>query len=194
MTKQVKLKDGTEVLIRQMTADDLEGSVAFFAALPEEDRAYLRRDVTNRDVVVQRTKEIESGAIQRIVAEVDGELVADGALEISGEDWKKHMGEIRLIVARPFRRKGLGVLMTHELYDLATAARVEEIIVKLMAPQEAGRGILEQLGFEQQTIIPDYVQDMGGGKQDLVLMRCDLEALWRKMEDYLSTGDWEHAR
>ena len=84
--------------------------------------------------------------------------------------------------------------MTYELYDLATAARVEEIIVKLMAPQEAGRGILEQLGFEQQTIIPDYVQDMGGGKQDLVLMRCDLEALWRRMEDFLSTGDWEHAR
>jgi L-amino acid N-acyltransferase YncA len=192
--KQVELKDGTKVLMRPMTADDLERSVAFFAALPAEDRAYLRRDVTKRDVVRQRIEEIESGATQRLVAEIDGEIVADGALEISGEEWKKHLGEIRLIVARPFRRQGLGVLMTYELYDLATAARVEEIIVKLMAPQEAGRGILEQLGFEQQTIIPDYVQDMGGGKQDLVLMRCDLEALWRRMEDFLSTGDWEHAR
>jgi L-amino acid N-acyltransferase YncA len=194
VTKQVKLKDGTEVLIRQMTADDLEGSVTFFAALPEEDRAYLRRDVTNRDMVIQRTKEIESGAIQRLVAEVDGEIVADGALEISGEDWKKHMGEIRLIVARPFRRQGLGVLMTYELYDLATAARVEEIIVKLMAPQAAGRGILERLGFEHQTTIPEYVHDLGGGKQDMILMRCDLEALYRGMEEFLSTGDWEHAR
>lgn len=192
--KQVELKDGTKVLMRPMTVDDLERSVAFFAALPAEDRAYLRRDVTKRDVVRQRIEEIESGATQRLVAEIDGEIVADGALEISGEEWKKHLGEIRLIVARPFRRQGLGVLMTYELYDLATAARVEEIIVKLMAPQEAGRGILEQLGFEQQTIIPDYVQDMGGGKQDLVLMRCDLEALWRRMEDFLSTGDWEHAR
>jgi L-amino acid N-acyltransferase YncA len=192
--KQVELKDGTKALMRPMTADDLERSVAFFAALPAEDRAYLRRDVTKRDVVRQRIEEIESGATQRLVAEIDGEIVADGALEISGEEWKKHLGEIRLIVARPFRRQGLGVLMTYELYDLATAARVEEIIVKLMAPQEAGRGILEQLGFEQQTIIPDYVQDMGGGKQDLVLMRCDLEALWRRMEDFLSTGDWEHAR
>ncbi|TNF76387.1 MAG: GNAT family N-acetyltransferase [Acidobacteria bacterium] len=194
MKKQVELKDGREILIRPMMADDLEGSVAFFTALPEEDRAYLRRDVTNRDVVRQRFEEMESGAVQRLVAEVDGEIVADGALEISGEEWKKHLGEIRLIVARPFRRQGLGVLMTHELYDLATAARVEEIIVKLMGPQEAGRGILERLGFEHQTTIPDYVQDLGGGKQDMILMRCDLEALWRRMEDFLSTGDWEHAR
>lgn len=194
MKKQVELKDGREILIRPMTADDLEGSVAFFTALPEEDRAYLRRDVTNRDVVRQRFEEMESGAVQRLVAEVDGEIVADGALEISGEEWKKHLGEIRLIVARPFRRQGLGVLMTHELYDLATAARVEEIIVKLMGPQEAGRGILERLGFEHQTTIPDYVQDLGGGKQDMILMRCDLEALWRRLEDFLSTGDWEHAR
>ncbi len=194
MNKQVELKDGSEVLIRPMTADDLEGSIAFFAALPEEDRAYLRRDVSKREVVMQRIEEIESGATRRLVAEVDGKIVADGALEISGEDWKKHMGEIRLIVARPFRRKGLGVLMTYELYDLATAARVEEIIVKLMGPQEAGRSILERLGFEHQTIIPDYVQDLGGGKQDMILMRCDLQALWRKMEDFLATGDWEHAR
>jgi L-amino acid N-acyltransferase YncA len=194
VNKQVELKDGSEVLIRPMTADDLEGSIAFFAALPEEDRAYLRRDVSKREVVMQRIEEIESGATRRLVAEVDGKIVADGALEISGEDWKKHMGEIRLIVARPFRRKGLGVLMTYELYDLATAARVEEIIVKLMGPQEAGRSILERLGFEHQTIIPDYVQDLGGGKQDMILMRCDLQALWRKMEDFLATGDWEHAR
>jgi L-amino acid N-acyltransferase YncA len=194
VNKQVELKDGSEVLIRPMTADDLEGSIAFFAALPEEDRAYLRRDVSKREVVMQRIEEIESGATRRLVAEVDGKIVADGALEVSGEDWKKHMGEIRLIVARPFRRKGLGVLMTYELYDLATAARVEEIIVKLMGPQEAGRSILERLGFEHQTIIPDYVQDLGGGKQDMILMRCDLQALWRKMEDFLATGDWEHAR
>jgi L-amino acid N-acyltransferase YncA len=194
VSKVVNLKDGTEALIRKMTADDLEASVAFFGALPEDDRAYLRRDVTKRDVVMQRIEEIESGAVQRLVAEVEGEIAADGALEISGEDWKKHMGEIRLIVARPFRRQGLGVLMTYELYDLATAARVEEIIVKLMAPQEAGRSILERLGFEQQTVIPEYVQDLGGDKQDMILMRCNLEALWRKMEDFLATGDWEHAR
>jgi hypothetical protein len=92
VSKVVNLKDGTEALIRKMTADDLEASVAFFGALPEDDRAYLRRDVTKRDVVMQRIEEIESGAVQRLVAEVEGEIAADGALEISGEDWKIRMG------------------------------------------------------------------------------------------------------
>lgn len=194
MKKRVKLKDGTEVLIRDMTAADLDGSVAFFGALPEEDRAYLRRDVTKREVVEQRITEIESGAAMRVVAEADGEIVADGTLELAGQDWKKHVGEIRLIVARPFRRQGLGVLMANELYGLAAASRVEEVIVKMMRPQEAARSIFKRLGFEDETVLPDYVKDLGGEKQDMILMRCDLEALWQKMEDFLATGDWQRTR
>jgi L-amino acid N-acyltransferase YncA len=192
--KMVELKDGTQVLIRKMTADDLDGSVAFFGALPEEDRAYLRRDVTKREVVERRIAEIDSGTTLRVVAEVDGEIAADGALELTGEDWKKHVGEIRLIVARPFRRQGLGALVARELYELAAASRVEEIIVKMMRPQEAARSIFKRLGFEAETVLPEYVKDLGGSKQDMIIMRCDLEALWQKMEDFLATGDWQRTR
>lgn len=194
MGKQVKLKDGTEVLLRRMTAEDLERSVAFFAALPEEDRAYLRRDVTKRKVVMRRIAESESGKAMRVVAEIDGEIVADGALELEPEDWKQHVGEIRLIVARPFRRRGLGILVARELYELAAAARLEEIIVKMMRPQKAAQSIFKRLGFERETVMPDYVKDLGGGKQDMILMRCDLEALWKKMEDFLADGDWQRTR
>ena len=48
MEKATRLKDGTDVLLRSMTKDDLERSLAFFQGLPEEDRTYLRRDVTKR--------------------------------------------------------------------------------------------------------------------------------------------------
>ena len=37
MHKNLELKDQTEVLIREMTSDDLDQSVAFFAALSEEE-------------------------------------------------------------------------------------------------------------------------------------------------------------
>ena len=80
MTKTVKLKDQTEVLIRTMTPDDFSKSLAFFRALPEEDRIFLRRDVTKPEVIKERIREIEEGSAKRLLALVDDEIVADGAL------------------------------------------------------------------------------------------------------------------
>ena len=194
MRKQVKLKDRTEVLIRDLTRADLEGSLTFFKSLPDDDRAYLRRDVTKHDIVEDRIREIESGVVKRLIAVVGDQIVADGSLELTGEGWKKHVGEIRLIVARTHQRKGLGILMARELYVLASGAKVEEIIVKIMRPQKAAQSIFRNLGFREEAVLPDYVKDLGGRKQDLILMRCDLEALWREMEDFLATSDWQRAR
>jgi hypothetical protein len=48
MEHKVKLKDGTEVVIRELTLDDLEKSVGFFRELPREDRVYLRVGTKNK--------------------------------------------------------------------------------------------------------------------------------------------------
>lgn len=194
MEKKVKLKDRTEVLIRDMLPEDLDLSLDFFQSLPEEDRAYLRRDVVQREVVEKRILEIHSSEVIRLVAMADDQIVADGSIERSPEEWKKHVGELRLIVARPFRRKGLGRLMARELFLLAASAKMEEILVRMMRPQKAARKIFHRLGFRQEVVLPDYVVDREGKKQDMILMRCDLESLWREMEDFLATGDWERTR
>ena len=51
-------KDGTEVLIRPLTKEDVDKSLAFFCALPEEDRRYLRGDATRRDNVERRIRQV----------------------------------------------------------------------------------------------------------------------------------------
>jgi L-amino acid N-acyltransferase YncA len=192
--KNLDLKDGTKVVIREMTAEDLERSLVFFESLSAADRAYLRRDVTKREVVERRIAECGSGVAERLVAIVDSRIVADGALELSAEDWKQHVGELRLIVAGPNRRQGLGALMARELYRLAIGAKVEELVVKMMRPQTAAQSIFKRLGFREEAVLPDYVKDLEGKRHDLIVMRCDLDALWREMEDFLSTGDWQRTR
>lgn len=194
MQNTVRLKDQTEVLIREMTPEDLERSLAFFQSLPEEDRTYLRRNVVQRKVVEQRIHELKSGDVMRLVAIADDRIVADGALEFSREEWKRHVGEVRMIVARSYQRKGLGVLMARELFLLAASAKMEDVVVKMMRPQKAARSIFHRLGFRQEAVLPDYLKDLEGGKQDMILMRCDLEALWSKMEDSIASGDWERTR
>ena len=194
MRKSVKLKDQTEILIREMRGDDLDESYDFFTSLPEVDRAYLRRDVSQREVVEQRIAEIESGTVLRLVAVADGKIAADGSLETSGEEWKEHVGELRLIVGQPYRRKGLGTVMARELYLLAASARVEDIVARIMRPQKAALSIFRKLGFREEASLHDWVQDQSGTKQDLILMRCNLEALWERLEDLFASTDWERTR
>lgn len=185
----VKLRDGRAVLIRAMEREDLEGSLAFFRALPEEDRLSLRRDVTTRELVAERIHEAEAGAVKRLVAVVDETIVADGALELSHFGWERHVAELRLFVATPYQRKGLGMLMARALCDLAASAGIEDIIVKMMATQTAARRIFEKLGFRQEAVLRGYVKDMRGIRRDLVLMRCPLEDLWQKYEDFVRETD-----
>ncbi len=194
MSQQWTLKDGSEVVIRPMDMDDLEASYAFFKALPEEDRQFLRADVTDRRVVSRRIDAIGTGRVRRIVACVGSEIVADGVLEFEGHEWKDHVAELRLFVARPYQRKGLGVLMAKELYALAASDRVEEIVVKMMRPQKAAHSIFKRLGFHDEIILPGYVKDISGQKQDLLVMRCDLEGFWKKLEHYYVESDWQRTR
>jgi L-amino acid N-acyltransferase YncA len=192
--KTLQLKDGTEVLIRDLKADDVDQSLAFFRALPAEDRIYLRNDVTKREVVEDRIRILPTERIKRLVAIVDGNIVADGSIESEGYAWKNHVAELRLIVARPYQRKSLGMLLARELYLLAAKKRVEEIIARVMRPQAAALKIVERLGFREQTVLPDYVKDLDGKKHDLIVMRCKLQNLMSELEHYFAMSDWQRSR
>jgi L-amino acid N-acyltransferase YncA len=190
MIKKVNLKDGTSVVIRPMALGDLDRSVAFFQTLTPQDRLYLRHDVTRRDEVQGRIQAMQEGRVKRLVAVAENRIIADAALELESANWKRHVGELRLIIANPYKRKGLGMLMARELYSSAVEAELEEIIVRMMRPQLAARNIFRKLGFQEVTLLADYVKDAEGHKQDLVLMRCDLEGLWQRLDHFIADRDW----
>jgi ribosomal protein S18 acetylase RimI-like enzyme len=188
--KKVTLKDDQVVLIRDMAASDVDRSYDFFAALPAADRKYLRRDVTRRDVVERRVEIMKDGRVRRLVALSGREIVADGSLDLEGHGWGDEVAEIRLIVARPFQRLGLGRLMARELFLLAAQNRVERIVVRMLAPQKAALSIFRKLGFHDEFLIPQHVRDREGKLQDMIIMRCNLEDLWHEMENLVEFSDF----
>ena len=194
MEKIEILKDSTKVAIRNLTIDDLDKLMKFYRSLPQEDRKYLRVDVTNRNIVKQRIKSAELGNIVRIIAVHGDDIVADGALEIAAEQWRKHQGELRIIVAKKFQHKGLGMIMMRELYFLAVQKKVEKIIVKMMRPQIAARTICRKLGFREELLIPDYVLDLTGKTQDLVIMTCEIKDFWKELDHFYIDSDWQRCR
>jgi len=192
--KRETLKDGTKVLIRDLHYEDLDKLMKFYRSLPVEDRVYLKVDVTRRKVVEQRMKLNEEGTFFRILALHDDEIIGDGMFEIFKEEWRKHQGELRVIVARPFQRKGLGMLMFRELHSLAMKKDVDKIVVKMMKPQKGAINICKKLGFHKETVIPNYVWDQADEPQDLVIMTCKPKDLWRELEHSYSDSDWQRCR
>jgi len=192
--KNLTLKDGRQVTVRHLHPSDVERSYEFFCSLPEEDRKYLRVDVTRRRMVERRTTEVDRSRIERLVVVHDDEIIGDGALHLEGHGWGDNVAEIRLIVARDWQRYGLGTLLARELFHLASRNRVDRIIARLMRPQTGAHRILKRLGFSEEFLIPEHVRDLDGNWQDLIIMRCPLEDLWREMESEFETLDWRRHR
>jgi len=194
MKKTEILKDGSKVEIKSLNRADLDRLMDFYRSLPEIDRKYLRVDVTDRDVIEQRIKKIKAGNLVRIIASLDDKIVGDGALELPTEEWRKHQGELRVIVSSPFRRKGLGMVMMRELYFSAAERKVEKVIAKFMRPQAAARKICRRLGFHEEILVPDYVRDRRGHTQDLVIMTSRMKEFWNEIEHFYSDSDWRRCR
>jgi len=190
MEKIEALKDGTKVLIRDQTLDDLDILMDFYLALPDQDRRYLRVDVTDLDVVKQRLELSKGGYLFRRGALDNDKIVATGALEIFPDAWRKHQGEIRVIVAEEFRRKGLGMIMMRELYLMALEKEVELLVTRQLRPQIAARNICRKLGFREELMVPDYLHDLTGATQDMVLMACGMKDFWKELEQVYMDSDW----
>jgi RimJ/RimL family protein N-acetyltransferase len=184
------LKDGTAVEIREPTMDDLPRSIAFFRDLPPEDRRYLRIDVTKPDLVEKRIRQSLEGHVFRLVALDGDQIVADGSLAISSEGWRKHQGEIRVIVARKYQRKRLGALMIQEVFRAARDRDVEKVIAKMAGPQIAARKVFERLGFRLDATLPDYVKDADGTLHPLIVMTCTFDDFSEEMRDFYKRGNW----
>ena len=184
------LRDGTTVVLCQPTLDDLARSMEFYSGLPPEDRRYLRLDVTNRDVIERRIRQAMEGDHYRLMALVDDKMVALGILELSHDVWTRDAGEIRVVVAKDQRRKGLASLLITELFRVAQRMELQRVLVKMAAPQTAIRSVCERLGFHLDAVLPHHIKDAEGNVQDLVVMSCTLDEVFRQLKDHYKGDDW----
>ena len=194
MKKKETLKDGTGILIRTLAFKDLEKLMAFYRSLPYEDRKYLRIDVTDKSAVEKKIRSVEKGTSVRIIALHDNMIIALGVLELGTDDWRKKLGELRVVVASDFQRKGLGLMILRELYLIAAEHKVEKIVVKMMRPQTAARKICKKLGFREEIFLSAFARDQDKQDQDLLIMTCNIDEMWKEFELIYKDSDWQRCR
>ena len=192
--RKLDLKDGTSVSVRPIEPSDAERFYWFLGGITDEDRKYLRVDVRNRNLVMERVRNPDPERCFRLVAEDEREIVAEAALETYGPGWEEDVGEMRLLVAPHYRGRGLGRLLAREIYLQGFRLRLKRLVARAMRPQLGARRILKRLGFVQEAMLPDHVKDTEGHRQDLIIMGLDLENMRAEMRSGSETSDFRRHR
>lgn len=172
--KTFKLKNGAKIDLRLMNEDDFERSYRFFNNLPEQDKTYLRVDVSDPEIVRARMKTSPLENVFRIVAVHEDQIVADASLKWPEFGWMSHVGEIRLIISRQFRRLGLASILYREMFIQAAKKRLEKIEVQMMPRHVGARRCVEKLGFREEGVLTNFVKDGESNTHDLIIMSTDI--------------------
>lgn len=187
--KTIKLRDDTSICIRPLEKKDGPALLSFFKALPEDDRLFLKEDVTKEEVINRWIDELDFNRVIPLVAEKDSAILGDATLHMSRKGWQKHMAEIRCVVSREYQQKGLGTALMRELVAHAVERRVLKLSATMMDIQESAQRAFEKIGFKKEAELRDFVMDINGNYHNLVIMVNDVSELWKKMEDLLHYYD-----
>lgn len=184
--QNVALRDGVAVVIKPLDVEEAPAVLKFYRSLPEEDRLFLRDDVTKPEWLRRFVARIESGEIVSLVAETDGRIVGEATLYRAQHGWTKHVAEIRVAVAPAMRRGGLGYALARELVRLATRVGVEKLVIQVVENQLGARKMFRKLGFRQEAVLRGHVKDIHGMKRDLIVAANDISHIWDAMESLVA--------
>jgi ribosomal protein S18 acetylase RimI-like enzyme len=165
-----KLKDGAAVQARPLQATDETAFHKFFCEVPETERLLFKDRVTDLAVIRAWCKKIDYGQTLPLLAFAGKQVVADATLHQSLGGWRRHIGQIRVVVHPEYRGRGLAKKLVSDLISIASSLGLEKLEAEFMAQQVGARKMFAALGFNELLVLPNYVKDMQAIEHDYVLM------------------------
>ena len=174
--KTVMLRDGTQVELRPLLAEDGGRLLDFFRRIPEEERYYLKENVTSPEVIQAWTSNIDLSRVIPIIAVVADRIIGDATLHRSRAIARCHIGELRIVVDPRYRELGLGRRLIRELLDIAAELELQKVTFQLVDHWER-RAIAAaaSVGFREVATLKEWVHDFWGDYRDLVIMELHLK-------------------
>lgn len=171
---------GEQIPVRPMEPGDADALLEFFRRIPEEDRAYLKDDVTSPDLIKQWTEHLDYTRVVPLISVLDGKIIADSTLHRRRPAARRHVGEVRVVVDPEFRDRGLGRNLLRKLVDIAADRGLESVIFEVMTDrEEPARRTAQLMGFEAIAVLPRHSQDLDRTRRDLTVMELDVGTVAR---------------
>jgi acetyltransferase len=170
----VTLKDGANVLLRLMTPDDEQRLVALFEPIDEEDLLYFRDRVKDPAVIQEWCRSLDYNRVLPMLALVKDRVVGQTTLHFM-KGPKRHIGEVRIFMAKDFRRRGLGTKLLHALIDLARKQDLHVLYAEAVTEQTRVIKAFQNQGFKLQTVYEDFYMLPDGDTRDVAMLVLHLK-------------------
>lgn len=175
---------GMQVTLRHMSANDRAPILTFARALPPHDLLFLRRDITQDAEVESWIADTQTGLMTTIVAERDGDILGYGTMHRNDLAWSSHVAELRVTVSPALRGKGLGRILTQEVFAIALADGVEKMMAQMTLDQKGAIATFEGMGFRPEALLRDHVKDREGNKHDLLVLSHEVARFESQLAAY----------
>ncbi len=166
--------NGLEINLRLMERSDRDDVLAFARSLPDHDLLFLRIDITEPKVVDEWVENIKKGRTITVLAEAEGAIVGYASLHRDQVSWRRHVGEIRVMLKPDLRGFGLGKTLANEVFAIAKDLGLQKVMVQMTTDQRGARGMVESLGFQPEALLADFVMARDGHTHDLLIMSYDV--------------------
>ncbi len=173
--EMVTLKDGTYVLLRPMIAEDKQRLMEFYSAVNADDLRYFRHYVKDPSLIQEWCDHLDYGKVLPVLALAKDRVVGSASLHFY-EGPKRHTGEVRLFLAKDYRKRGLGMKMIRALIDLARKHGLSILMAEIIADMTKFVKAFEQVGFKSMCTLDDYFMFPDGDSCDVVLMTMPLRS------------------
>src|SRR5438128_1935341 len=144
--KTVALPDGTPLLLRALEPTDRQALWDFFRRIPDQDRLFLKHDVSQRTTIDSWCDSIDYNKTLPMLATKEGEVIGDATLHQDQSGWLSHVGMVRVVVAPDYRGKGVGWLLFEQLIEIATLSNLDCLEAEFLEEQERAIASFEKLG------------------------------------------------
>lgn len=196
--KKRVLKDGIQVILRPMVKEDRDKLLDFFHRIDDTDLSFLRSNVRDPVTIDNWVNNIDYYKVFPLLAEVEGLIVGDATLHMDKVGWKRHLGNIRVVVAQDYKYRGLGTLLINEIIELAEEFGLGKLMVEIHLQALATLAAFKKAGFSAKAVFEDLVKDPAGKSSDLVVMVYDVHAeitdrlsKRRSLSESLNTGKFD---
>lgn len=165
----ITLPDGVRVCLRPLTLKDKGALVALFSNLPEEETAYFRSNITDSRVVEGWAEHPDYTTVFPLLAVVGDRIVGNSTLHM-GKGYARHTAELRIFLARDFRRQGIGSAMIRAQLEIARKLGLHQVVAEIVESRPQVIHAFERLGFERQFAWRDLFMTPQGELLDMVVL------------------------
>ena len=165
----VTLRDGTRVLLRLLDSSDRGRLHAMFAVVSDDDLTSMRDNVRDPAVIQRWVEELNYSRVIPLIAVVNDDIVGDATLHLGRVPYR-HRAEVRIFLSKTYRQRGLGTVMLKSLIDIAKKLNLHLLTVEVAADSTPTIRAFRGMGFQMQTILPDFMMMPDGEARDVALL------------------------